>query len=206
MDHPPGIPFQSVRGSKPQRSAGKDRGTEAGNCLSDHPPDGIVADPGSAGSQNSAGPLIFKKRAESQNQVSELSAADLPAVRRKKGFHKHLLGTAGIHTVKFIGGYLQTGIFPAQRKSLDPAVIGGVERRTDLVAAGTGCGMGKRPGENMNLRGGFLHGTDRLQGTGKAAEIQKFFGKEKMILMNFWKNGHILEFTCEKTDRNSGPA
>ena len=50
---------------------------------------------GAAGSQNPAGPLVFEKRAESQNQGSQLPAADLPAVRRKKGFHKHLLGTAG---------------------------------------------------------------------------------------------------------------
>ena len=198
MDHPPGIPFQPGRGSKPQRSAGKDRGTEAGSCLADHPPDGVVADPGAAGSQNPAGPLVFEKRAESQNQGSQLPAADLPAVRRKKGFHKHLLGTAGIHTVKFIGGHPQTGIFPPQGKRLDSAVISGVERSTDLVAAGTGRGMGKRPGENMNLRGGFPHGTDRLQRTGKAAEIQKFFGKEKMILLNSWKNEHILGSTCEK--------
>ena len=81
-----------------------------------------------------------------------------------------------------------------------------MERSTDLVAAGTGRGMDKRPGENMNLRGGFPHGTDRLQRTGKAAEIQKFFGKEKMILLNSWKNEHILGSTCEKTDRISGPA
>ena len=70
----------------------------------------------------------------------------------------------------------------------------------------SGRGMGKRPGENMNLRGGFPLGTDRLQRTGKAAEIQKFFGKEKMILLNSWKNEHILGSTCEKTDRLSGPA
>ena len=206
MDHPPGIPFQPGRGSKPQRSAGKDRGAEAGSCLADHPPDGVVADPGAAGSQNPAGPLVFEKRAESQNQGGQLPAADLPAVRRKKGFHKHLLGAAWIHTVKFIGGHPQTGIFPPQGKRLDPAVIGGVERSTDLVAAGTGRGMGKRPGENMNLRGGFPHGTDCLQRTGKAAKIQKFFGKEKMILLNSWKNEHILGSTCEKTDRLSGPA